>query len=97
MVGDEAETEAKLLLLYSMTMMVLSHKHLRLQKEQVDVKFSFVLQQLPSAAFKLNVFIEKYEQSLEIATGSIRIIYGTPQSPILVTFSSISTAVQFCF
>lgn len=77
--GDEAQTETKLLVPCSM-MLVLSQKLLRLQKEQVDVKFSFVVQQLPSAAFQLNVFRQKYEQSLKIARRSIKIIYGTSQS-----------------
>lgn len=100
MIEDEAETEANLLVLCHMRMIVLSHKHLRLQKEQVGVKFSFVLQQLPSTAFKFNMFRQKYEQ--KIATGSTRIIYGTPQThmgvyplpgPLFIYFYSSSVLV----
>lgn len=84
MAGDKAETETKVLVLCSMRMMALSDKYLRLQKEQVDVKLYFVLHQLPSPAFKLDMLRQKYEPSLKIATGSMRIIYGTPQSHMVV-------------
>lgn len=61
--GDEAETKAKLPVLYSTSVRFLSCKHPSLLKEQLDVKFSFsfVLQWTPTVAFILSVVRKKNE------------------------------------